>query len=207
MDWREHLHAMVASRRCLQCQARISSRHTVRRPILSLLLQSGPGVAENVDYVDPLPVTPPGNCHSFLVTDRSSRRADIYAVLDAELTAEGKEYKPLCGCPASHLSENGLHFCSKLSHVEYQRPGMRKITTSTYHLNANDGVERVNHITSQMLAMAYNELQNDGDIHSPHVEFPYHNFVRAVNGLALNVMVYMNRLPPLSLTFCGQHYA
>ena len=32
-------------RRCLQCQARKYSRQTVRWPILSLLLPSGPGVA------------------------------------------------------------------------------------------------------------------------------------------------------------------
>ena len=45
-------------RRCLQCQARISSRQTVRWHILSLPLLSAPGVAVSVDYFGPFPVTP-----------------------------------------------------------------------------------------------------------------------------------------------------
>ena len=48
-------------RRYLQRQARKSSRQTVRWPILSLPLPSGPGVAVSVDYFGPLPVTPRGN--------------------------------------------------------------------------------------------------------------------------------------------------
>ena len=44
--------------RCLQCQAHTSSRQTVRWPILSLPLPSGPGVAVSVDYFGPLPATP-----------------------------------------------------------------------------------------------------------------------------------------------------
>ena len=47
---------------------------------------------------------------------------------------------------------------------------MRKIATSTYHPNANGGVERVNYTMAQMLAMVVNERQDDWDVHLPHVD-------------------------------------
>ena len=75
--------------RYLQCRARTSSRQTMRWPILSLPLPSGPGVAVRVDYFAPLPVTPGGKSYILHFTDRFSFRADMYAVSAAELTAEG----------------------------------------------------------------------------------------------------------------------
>ena len=57
-----------------------------------------------------VPVTPRGNSYGLLFTLRFSRRADIYAVSTAEITAEGtadilvNKYIPLWGCPASLLS-------------------------------------------------------------------------------------------------------
>jgi len=69
-------------RHCLRCQARKSSRQTVRWPILSLPLPSGPGVSVSVDYFGPLPTTPRGNAYILLFTDRFSRRADMYAAIN-----------------------------------------------------------------------------------------------------------------------------
>ena len=199
-------------RRCLQCQARKSSRQTVRWPILSLPLPSGPGVAVSVDYFGPLPVTPRGNSYILLFTDRFSRRADMYAVSAAEFTAEGtadilvNKYIPLWGCPVSLLSDNGLQFCSKLSLAVYKLLGTRKIATSAYHPNGNGGVERVNHTMALMLAMVVNERIDNWDIHLPHVEFAYNNSVSAATGLAPNE-VHINRLPRLPLTVFEHPYA
>ena len=55
-----------------------------------------------------------------------------------------------------------------------------------YHPNCNGGVERVNHTMAQMLAMVVNERQDDWDLHLPHAELAYNNFVIAVTGLAPN---------------------
>ena len=199
-------------RHCLRCQARKSSRQTARWPILCLPLPSGPGVSISVDYFGPLPTTPRGNTYILLFTDRFSRRADMYAVTAAEFTAEGtadilvNRFIPLWGCPISLLSDNGLHFCSKLSQAIYKRLGVRKVATSSYHPNGNGGVERVNHTMAQMLAMVVNERQDDWDIHLPHVESAYNNSVSEATGLAPNE-VHMNRLPRLPLTVLEHPYA
>ena len=116
---------------------------TVRWPILSLPLSSGPGVAVSIVYYGPLLVIPQGNSYLLLFTDRFSRHADMYAVSAAEFTAEGtadmlvNKYIPLWRRPASLFS--------KLSLAVFKLLGMRKIATSAYHPNGNDGVERVDH--------------------------------------------------------------
>ena len=91
---------------------------------------------------------PSGNTsrqHILVVTDRFSRRADMYAVTAAEFTAEGtanilfNRYIPLWGCPRSIRSDNGLQFCLKLLQAVYKLLGVRKIATSSYHPKAMAG--------------------------------------------------------------------
>ena len=183
----------------------------MRWPI-SLHLPSGPGVAVSVEYLGPLSVTPRGNSYILNFMDRFSRPADMYAVSAAEFTAEGianvlvNKYVPLCGCPSSLLSDNGLPFCSKLSLAVYKLLGMRKIATSTYHPNANGGVERVNYTMAQMLAMVVNERQDDWDVHLPHVEVAYNNSVSTATGLTPNE-VHINCFPRLPPTIFEHRYA
>ena len=50
-------------RRCLKCQARKTSRQTVRWPILPIPLPNSPGVAVSVDYFGHLPITARGNSY------------------------------------------------------------------------------------------------------------------------------------------------
>ena len=52
---------------------------------------------------------------------------------------------------------------------------------------------------AQMLAIVVNELQNNGDVQLPHVEFAYNNSVSAATGLAPNE-AHMGRLPRLPQT-------
>ena len=117
-------------RHCLKCQARKTPRLTVRWPVVSIPLPPGPGIAASVDYFGPLPVTPRGYTYILLFTDRFSRRADMFGVTAAEFTAEGtanvliNRYISLWECPRSILSDNGLQFCSKLSHVVYELLGV-----------------------------------------------------------------------------------
>ena len=153
-------------RHCLKCQARNTSRLTIRWPVISKSLPEGPGTTVSVDYVGPLPVTPRGNTCILLFTDCFSRRVDIYAVTAAEFTAEGtaiiliNRCIPLRGCPRGILWDNGLQVCSKLSQAVYKLLEVRKTATSSYHPNSSDAVERVNHKMAQMLVMVVNGLQS-----------------------------------------------
>ena len=132
----------------------------------------------------------------------------MFAVTAAGFTAEGtaniliNPYIPLWGCPRSILSDNGLQFCSKLSHTVYQLQGVWKIaTTSSYHPNGNVGVEGVNRTMAQVLAKVVNELQNNWEVQLPHVDFACNNSVSTATGLAPSE-VHLGRLPrPLLMIF------
>ena len=198
-------------RRCLKCQARQTSRQTIRWPTLSVPLPSSPGISISVDYFWPLPTTARGNSYILLFTDRFSRRAELFAVTAAEFTAEGtanilvNRFIPLRGCPSTLLSDNGLQFCAQLAIAVYKLLGVHKLTTSAYHPSGNGGVERVNHTMAQMLAMVFNEHQNDWDAHLSHVEYAYNNSVNAATGFAPNE-VHIGRLPrPLLAVFDRSH--
>ena len=129
---------------CLKCQARKTPRLTVRWPIVSMPLREGPDVAISVDYFGPLSVTSRGNTYILLITDRFSRRANVFTVTTAEFTAEGtvnilvNKYIPLWGCSRTILSNNGLQFFSKLPQAVYQLLGVRKLATSSYHPNRTE---------------------------------------------------------------------
>ena len=141
----------------------------------------------------------------FLFTDRFSRRADMFAVTTAEYAAEGTANSlinrgiPLWGCPRSILSDNGLPFRSRLSHVTYELVGVRKIATSSYHPSGCGGVEGVNHTMAQLLAMVVTEFQDEWDSQLLHVKFACNNSVGAATDLASND-VHMGKLPRLALT-------
>ena len=138
-------------------------------------LPEGPVIAISVDYFGSVPVTPRGNTYILLITDRFSRRADMFAAIAAEFAAEGtaiilvNKYIPQWGCPRTILSDNGLQFFSKLSQAVYHFLRVRKLATSSYHSNGNGGVERVNHTVAQMLAMVVNEQQDDWNLQLLHV--------------------------------------
>ena len=156
-------------RRCLFCQARKTSRQTIRWPTTLMPLPSGPGQIISVDYFGPLPVTRNGNKHILLYTGRFSRHVAAYAVTQDELTAEGtarisvEQYIPLWGCPHTLLSDNGSQFVARLSLAIYKLMRVCKIATAAFHPKSNGGVERVNHSLAQMLSLVISEQQDDWD--------------------------------------------
>ena len=178
-------------RHCLKCQARSTSRQTIRWPVLPIPLPNTRGVSVSVNYFGSLPNTARGNFYIILFTDRLSRRVDMFDVTAAEFTAEDtvnildNRYIPLWGCPSTLLSDNRHQFCAQLATAVYKLLGAHKLTTSTYHPSENGGVERVNQPMAQMLAMVCND-QNDWDVHLPHVEYVYNNSVSAATGLYPN---------------------
>ena len=64
-------------RRCLICQARKTSRQTIRWPTLSTPLPNSLGISVRVYYFGPLPTTARGNSYILFFTDRFSRRGYV----------------------------------------------------------------------------------------------------------------------------------
>ena len=191
-------------RRCLFCQARKTSRQTIRWPTTLMPLPSGPGHIVSVDYFGPLPITRNGNKHILLYTNRFNRHIAAYAVTQNERTAEGtaqifvEQYIPLWGCPHTLLSDNGSEFVARLSLAIYKLMRIRKIATTAFHPKSNGGVERVNHSLAQMLSLVISEQQDDWDEWLPYVVQVYNNSVSAATGLAPNE-IHLGRMPRLPM--------
>lgn len=101
-------------RRCLDCQARNISRQTVRSPPRLLTRKNCLGVHFAIDYFDPLAVTDRSNFDTLSFTDRSSHRADMYAVNAAESRLKAREV--LLSTCVSYYGAAPRPFCRKPAH-------------------------------------------------------------------------------------------
>ena len=117
-----------------------------------------------------------------------------------------RPYRPVhssLGVPGAQyiLSDNGLKFWSNLSLVVYELLSICAVAISSYHARGvKGGVERANHTTALILAMAVNERQGDWGAQLPHAEFTSNKLASTATGLALQRSSHFSRLPrpPLS---------
>ena len=103
-------------RRCYACQACKKTRDTIRWPLVSPLLPSGPGQMVVFDLLGPLPRTKQGDESVLLVVDLFSRHAEGYPLLTDEKTTQGcaaklvHDYIPQSGYPHTFVNDRGLEF-------------------------------------------------------------------------------------------------
>ena len=106
-------------RQCSTCQARKSTRQTVRWPLILPPLPSRPGQMVSFDPLGPLPTTAKGNEYVFLVVDSFSGHDDAYAITNGEKNTEGcatrlvNDYIPRWGCPYTFHRIAARNFCRK----------------------------------------------------------------------------------------------
>ena len=192
-------------RRCYTCQARKSTRQTVRWPLISLPLPSRPGQMVSFDLLGPLPVTAKGNEYVFLVVDLFSRHAEAYAITKGEKNTEGcagrlvHDYIPRWGCPHTFLSDRGPEFVSVVCRGVFKMLGSVKKYTSSYHPQTNGMVERLNHTLCQMLSYLIADDQKNWDEVLLHAIAAHNNNVSRGTGLAPNE-VHIGRYPRLPMT-------
>lgn len=96
-------------------------------------------------------VTTRGDSYTFLFTDCFNRRADMYAIIAAEDTAEVLANKciPLWGFTSILLSNNSSQFCAGLAQVVYALLRVHKeVSTSSFNPNSSIATQGVNHTMS-----------------------------------------------------------
>ena len=179
-------------RRCYACQARKKTRDTVRWPLVSLPLPSGPGQMVAFDLLGPLPRTNQGNEHVLLVVDLFSRHAEGYVLSADEKTTQGcaaklvHDYIPRWGCPHTFLSDRGPEFVSTVCREIFRMLGAVKRFTSSAHAQTNGMVERLNHTLCQMLSHLIADNQTNWDELLLHAIAAHNNSVSRGTGLAPN---------------------
>src|SRR6185437_13738364 len=84
------------------------------------------------------------------------------------------------GVPEIMISDQGKQFISAIASVLYKSLGIRRITTTPYHPQANM-VERYNKTLKQVLKLWVNETHSDWDVLMPYVRFAYNTEYHSVS--------------------------
>ena len=193
-------------RRCYACQARKKTRGTVRLPLVSLPLPSGPGQMVVFDLLGSLPRTNQGNEHVLLVVDRFSRHAQGYALSADEKTTQGCAAKlvhdciPRWGSPHTFLSDRGPESVSTVCREIFRVLGAVKRFTSSAHAQTNGVVEKLNHTLRQMLPHLIADNQTNWDELLLHAIAGHNSSVSRGMRSAPNE-VHIGRYPRLPMTF------
>jgi len=108
-----------------------------------------------VDLVEPMPLTPRGNCWISVLTDHFTRWADALAIPDASAPTVARvlDQNVFCyfGLPEQLHSDQGAQFQSQLLSDLCRLWGVNKSQTTPYHPQGNGIVERNNRVLGDSL--------------------------------------------------------
>ena len=191
-------------RRCYTCQARKSTRRTVRWPLISLPLPSRPEQMVPFDLLGPLTVTAKGNEYVFQVVDLFSRHAEAYAI------TKGEKHGRWCSTVDSRLdSKKGVP-----TYFSVRWPGIRVsgmpggiqdvgVGEEMYEFlprpPTNGMVEGLSIKLCQMLSYLIADDQNNSDEMLLHAIAAHNNNVSTGTRLAPN-KVHIGRYTRLPMT-------
>lgn len=132
------------SRECLKCQQSKVHKHT-KSPIVKIPIPNGRFQHIHLDIVGPLP---PSHGYKYLLTiiDRFTRWPEVYPLKDimASTIVDTfvRNYVSRFGVPLDITTDQGGQFMSQIFLELTKFLGSNKITTSSYHPQANGVIER-----------------------------------------------------------------
>lgn len=160
-----------------QCPVCKRAKHgPTTHPSQPVMIPKYPWQMLSIDIVGPLPATSNGN--SFIVTlvDMYSKYFESAAVKDITTATVADVVMELIICryglPEIMVSDQGSQFTSVVATTLYKSLGIRRITTTAYHPQANM-VERYNRTLKTTLRLWANENQTNWDILLPYARFAY----------------------------------
>ena len=132
-------------RECAACQkAKITTQPTA--PIHPIPVPARRFSHIHVDLVGPLPVSAGGHSHIMTFIDRSTRWVEVIPLSTTTATACADAlvagWIARFGVPATVTTDRGVQFTSAVWAVLCKRLGIKHITTTAYHPQANGLVER-----------------------------------------------------------------
>ena len=172
-------------RNCRSC-ARVRGTTYKHRRFLRLFPAEYPLQFVAIDLLGPLPRTTNGNRHVLVITDRFSKlsravplvRINSTSVVRAFLENWAYPY----ALPETLLSDNGTQFTSKFFEEICTTLGVKHLTTTTYHPQANGQVERYNRTLVARLRHYVAENQRDWDEFVQPLTYAYNTQVHRSTG-------------------------
>jgi hypothetical protein len=197
-------------RSCLVCQRRKIPRRQREAALMATPVADYPFERLGVDVVGPLPESLSGNKYIAVFTDSFTRWPEAFAVPEQkeETIAQLLVEEIICrfGAPKHLLSDRGANFLSALCSKVYELLQINKVTTTSYHPQANGIVERFNGVLVEMLSMFSSD--SDWDAYIPYVLSAYRSSYNSTIEETPYYMVFgrQMKLPVDSMLNIGEAY-
>lgn len=180
--------------RCHECNRLKGTTHPNKAKITPLPLAFSPYARAHLDAIGPLMLTENGNKHILVFSCPLTKWVEAYAVprITAQTTAHIFITAILCrfGCMEITVSDRALNYCGEIMTELHALLGIRHITTSSYHPEANGSVERANGTIVKAIRMYCSDKQSKWDNYLPFALFAYRNSVHATTGLTPYYMMF-----------------
>ncbi|XP_060075036.1 uncharacterized protein LOC132554744 [Ylistrum balloti] len=180
-------------RTCDVCQKVAKRRCDEKAPLVQPPIVGEPFFKISMDVVGPLSKSKRGNRFILTVMDDATRYPEAFALrnVDAATVADTLiEMFSRVGFPQVILTDQGSNFTSVLLNNLYEITGIRGITTSPYHPQANGKVERFNATLKAILKKLSTSNKEEWDTLLPYALFAYREVPHEETGFSPFEMLY-----------------
>ena len=190
-------------RSCPQCQKSVAKGKSIRAKLVPIPPMAEPFTRVAIDIVGPLMRTKKGNRYILTLCDYSTKYPEAVPlkVIDAETVANALvEIFSRTGIPKEILSDQGSNFTSALMKELCKLLHIKKLTSTSYHPEANGLVERFNGTLKKMLTCFVENGKDDWDKYLPYLLFSYREVPQESTGFSPFELLYGSHVRgPLSI--------
>jgi len=178
---------------CHECQMTAKRAAGGKAPMVCPPVITEPFSKIAMDIVGPLSRTKSGHKYILTVVDDATRYPEAFPLKDMEATSVATALIELfsrVGFPRVILTDKGTNVTNTLLKQLYELLGIRGVTTTPYHPQANGKVERFNGTLKSMLRKFCTDNRNEWDEMLPYLLFAYREVPHEETGFAPFEMLY-----------------
>ena len=166
----------IYCRTCDACQRTTPKGKLTRVPVGTVPLVTTPFSKVGVDLVGP--ITPPSNGYKYIlvIVDYATRYPEAVPLRNIEAITVAEALWNVwtrVGVPDEIITDNGTQFTAEVMQAMHHLIGVKPMTTTPYHAQANGLVERFNATLKQMLKRLCLDHPRDWHRYIPAVLFAY----------------------------------
>ena len=180
-------------RSCPKCQNSVTKGRSSKVKLVPIPPMAEPFTRVAIDIVGPLIRTKKGNRYILTLCDYSTKYPEAVPlkVIDAETVANALiEIFSRTGIPKEILSDQGSNFTSATMKQLCRLLHIKKLTSTPYHPQANELVERFNGTLKRMLTCFVENEKDDWDKYLTYLLFSYREVPQESTGFSPFELLY-----------------
>lgn len=182
---------------CDKCQKRKASNKRSQGFIEPIPIAEDVFDNIGIDLIDKLPISRTGKNSILVMTDNLSKYVVTVnlqdGLADTINTAIFEHFITKFGCPKTIISDRGSNLTSMENNNFFNSLGIKRITTTAYHPQANGQTERFNRVIGAQLAMFVEKSQRDWCKFVPALTFAYNVSKHSVTNVTPYELVFARK--------------